>query len=107
MRFDEYQARADGFALPTARGMMYLIPGLAAEAGEVCGVHAKFLRDGPFRDNSKLREDMAKELGDCLWFIAVIAKQFDIPLAVIAEMNIRKLQDRFDRNKIGGSGDDR
>lgn len=107
MEFDQYQKLTDTFAKPTARGMMYLIPGLAAEAGEVCGKYAKHLRDAHFRDNQALKEDMVKELGDCLWFIAMIGNQFNVPLSEIAAKNILKLEDRLSRNTIGGSGDDR
>jgi len=107
MEFNEYQDRAETYALSTAKGLMYLIPGLAAESGEVAGKWAKYLRDAHFRDNSILKEDMKKELGDCLWFIAMIAEQFNIKLEDVAITNIDKLEDRKQRNQIGGSGDER
>lgn len=107
MQLNEYQQQAETYALTGAKGLMYLVPGLAAEAGEVAGKWAKYLRDGQFRDHVTLREDMKKELGDCLWFIAIIAEQFNLSLTDVAVANLEKLEDRKQRNQIGGSGDDR
>lgn len=47
------------------------------------------------------------ELGDTLWYVAVLADHFGLPFEDIAERNIRKLADRQQRGAIGGSGDDR
>jgi len=85
---------------------MYLIPGLAAEAGEVAGVYAKFLRDTN-RELNPIQEQMMKELGDCLWFVASIAKLYNVKLSDIAKMNIEKLEGRLQRGTIGGSGNER
>jgi NTP pyrophosphatase (non-canonical NTP hydrolase) len=54
-----------------------------------------------------IKNDMMKELGDCLWFVASIAKLYDVKLSDIARMNIDKLEGRKQRGTIGGSGDDR
>ena len=103
---DAYQEEAFNYALPSAKGLMYMIPGLAAEAGEVAGVYAKFLRDAN-RDLYPIKNDLMKELGGCLWFVASIAKLYDVKLSDIARMNIDKLEGRKQRNTIGGSGNDR
>ena len=103
---DAYQEQAYTYAMPSAKGLMYLIPGLAAEAGEVAGVYAKFLRDAN-RSLYPIQNDLMKELGDCLWFVASIAKLYDVKLSDVAKMNIEKLEGRLQRGTIGGSGDDR
>ena len=103
---DAYQDQAYTYAQPSAKGLMYLIPGLAAEAGEVAGVYAKFLRDTN-RELNPIQDQMMKELGDCLWFVASIAKLYNVKLSDIAKMNIEKLEGRLQRGTIGGSGDDR
>lgn len=103
---DAYQDQAYTYAQPSAKGLMYLIPGLAAEAGEVAGVYAKFLRDTN-RELNPIQDQMMKELGDCLWFVASIAKLYNVKLSDIAKMNIEKLEGRLQRGTIGGSGDER
>ena len=103
---DAYQDQAYTYAQPSAKGLMYLIPGLAAEAGEVAGVYAKFLRDTN-RELNPIQEQMMKELGDCLWFVASIAKLYNVKLSDIAKMNIEKLEGRLQRGTIGGSGNER
>ena len=103
---DSYQEQAFTYAKPSAKGLMYLVPGLAAEAGEVAGVYAKFLRDAN-RDLYPIQDDLMKEIGDCLWFVASIAKLYDVKLSEVAKMNIDKLEGRLQRGTIGGSGDNR
>ena len=103
---DAYQEQAYTYAMPSAKGLMYLIPGLSAEAGEVAGVYAKFLRDAN-RELYPIKDQLMKELGDCLWFVASIAKTYNVKLSEVAKMNIDKLEGRLQRGTIGGSGDDR
>lgn len=69
--FTTYQAQALTTALPSALTMDYLAPGLIAELGEVCGKRAKAVRDG--WDTDRLNREVCAELGDCLWFVALIA----------------------------------
>ena len=38
---------------------------------------------------------------------AALANDLNMPLAMIASLNEKKLRDRFDRGKINGSGDNR
>ena len=51
--------------------------------------------------------EIVKELGDILWYIAQVASYLDVPLSDIATKNIDKLQNRLERNKLRGSGDNR
>ena len=53
------------------------------------------------------KKELAKELGDILWYLAMVSKYLGMEFSKVAEMNIEKLQDRFERNKIHGSGDNR
>lgn len=104
MNFKEYQAQAIYFRKPTA-DLIYAVMGLNEEAGEVAGKFAKWRRDGT--DMDKLRQDVIKELGDCLWMIAAIASDLGVPLEEVASMNIEKLSSRLSRNVISGTGDNR
>jgi len=55
----------------------------------------------------ELQKSLAKELGDVLWYVAVLADELDLILKYIAEENIKKLASRQERGKISGSGDNR
>lgn len=77
--------------------------GLVGESGEVAEKLKKSYRDGV----NIVPEDMAKELGDVLYYIARVGEYFNYTLEEIAELNIDKLADRQKRGKISGSGDER
>lgn len=109
MQLNYYQDAAIETLLPSADNLTYLVAGLAAEAGEVAGKYAKYFRDS---DKSpaeyfKLREDLIKELGDMLWFVAVMADKLDYALEDVAKLNLIKLKSRQQRGTLKGSGDER
>lgn len=61
------------------------------EAGETADLIKKHLYHGHELD----RGEVAKELGDLLWYIAGIATALDLDLGDIAQGNIDKLRKRF------------
>ena len=63
----------------------------------------KNMRDG----NTYSKEDIAKELGDCLWYIAALCRDLDINMEDVAEANLEKLRNRMKNDTLSGSGDDR
>lgn len=101
---NHYQARAKETAIyPRDHAVTYPLLGLAGEVGEFCNKYKKVLRDGkPFDP-----QDQASELGDILWYIALVADDCGISLGSIAAENLRKLHDRQNRGVLGGSGDNR
>ncbi|HVC58502.1 MAG TPA: nucleoside triphosphate pyrophosphohydrolase family protein [Candidatus Acidoferrales bacterium] len=106
MDFDEYQTKASetSAAPPELDGQMYYFSlGLAGEVGELLNKIKKIARDG----KRPSREDISGELGDVLWYLSQIAKEFDIPLSEVADYNIKKLASRRERGVISGSGDER
>jgi len=109
MNLDDYQTAALRTAAPKDKHneVFHLILGLTGEAGEIAEKAKKIVRDKK-SDFSQLDvEDLKKELGDVLWYVAVLADYFDIPLSEVGEKNIAKLADRQKRGLIGGSGDNR
>lgn len=109
MTFDEYHKAALRTAAPKTKDneLFHLVLGLVGEAGEIAEKFKKLIRDQN-TDLTKLdKEDMTKELGDVLWYVAVLADHLDIQLSEVAEKNIAKLASRQARNLISGSGDDR
>jgi len=106
MKLDEYQMRAESTAIyPNEYAIIYPALGLTGEAGEVADKVKKIIRDG----NSDLfyKDNIAKELGDVLWYVAVLARDLGYSLEEIAQTNLDKLEDRKNRDMLKGSGDDR
>lgn len=110
MDFTSYQASAAETAIYPTEGMLgilYTGLGLANEAGEVAGKIKKMLRDEGATLTLARREQIAAEIGDVLWYCAMLAYELGVPLRDIAEQNIAKLADRAERNVLGGDGDKR
>ena len=105
MDIDDYQRKAMKFRLPTANGT-YALLNLAAEAGEVLSLAAKFIRDGDTYPE-EYRASMKKELGDIMWMVAAVAKDHNLSLSDICTKNLDKLESRKIRDAIQGSGDNR
>ena len=78
---------------------------MAGEAGEVADKVKKIYRDG--RDDARFKGDIARDIGDVLWYCAALADDLGYSLQQIAEMNIYKLQCRMNKGTIIGDGDDR
>lgn len=104
MNLREYQELAARLALPTALNHQYLSLGLVGEAGEVASLFAKAVRDSGGLVN---RDSLKKELGDVLWFVAVLAEFYNMDMHDVAVANINKLRSRQERGTLQGSGDDR
>jgi len=114
--FDHYQEQcASEFAFYPGM-LLYPALGLAGEAGEVVEKVKKLIRDDEmpldeFFDTREIdaekRLAIARECGDVLFYLAMIADDIDYTLGEIAEMNIEKLADRKNRGHLRGSGDNR
>lgn len=82
--------------------------GLAGEAGEVVEKIKKLMRDTDAKIlTADQRHEIAKELGDVLWYVANLAADLEYSFNKIAEMNLNKLRSRKDRDVLKGSGDNR
>ena len=106
MTFNQYQI----IALSTAKykdEIIYPMLGLCGETGEVAEKIKKTIRDkdGIFTDEIKL--EIAKELGDVLWYISALSNDIGYSLENIAKLNNEKLLSRHSRNVISGNGDNR
>jgi NTP pyrophosphatase (non-canonical NTP hydrolase) len=91
---DEYQdaaARTINPSLTDEQRLLDAAAGLAEEAGEVLAHVRKHLMQGRPLD----REAVARELGDALWCIAIVARSLDVPLSSVAARNVEKLSARY------------
>jgi NTP pyrophosphatase (non-canonical NTP hydrolase) len=104
MELNQYLNEVKQFALPTALNREYLSLGLAGEAGEVASLVAKSVRDSEGVVNPA---NLAKELGDVMWFVVMLCAYYGIKPDAVLEANIAKLRSRQERGVIGGSGDER
>lgn len=113
MNLDEYQDKARLTAVNTATE--HFAFGLLEEAGEIAAVFKRVWRHDPSYldpgdDNgmSEMAYDkLEAEIGDLLWYVAMLADNLGFSLEGIAEHNLAKLQRRQAEDKIRGSGDDR
>lgn len=65
--------------------------GLCGEAGEIADSIKKFQFHGHDLD----RDELVKELGDILWYVALAATALDVPLDEVMQRNIDKLRRRY------------
>jgi NTP pyrophosphatase (non-canonical NTP hydrolase) len=65
--------------------------GISSEAGEVTGLLEKHLCQGHELDREKLK----KELGDVLWYMAMLLDATDTSFEEVMEANIAKLRARY------------
>ncbi len=87
--------------------MMGQILGLSDESGEVLGKFKKLLRDKSGKLTDEDRKEIAKELGDILWYVSSVSHLLGYSLDEVARMNIDKLSSRKERGVLHGSGDNR
>ena len=89
------------------RNVTYPALGLCGESGEVAEKVKKAIRDDRGKITSERREEIIKESGDVMWYLAAIASELKMSLEDIAKANIKKLASRVSRGKLRGSGDNR
>ena len=98
---NEYQEKCKATAIyPKKDAIAYLSLGLVSEAGEVAGKVKKNIRDGT-------ESNVVSEIGDVLWYCAMLANELDANLGKIMEDNLYKLNSRKERGTLAGSGDNR
>lgn len=97
MKFEHYQKFVNAGVDLSAHGdsfrerLMLAGMGLGGEAGEVCD-HAKKVA---FHDMEMDRDALVKELGDVLWYYALMLQTNSITLDEVMEANVFKLCQRY------------
>ena len=77
--------------------------GLVGEAGEVAEKIKKLIRDS----TRFTEEDIAKELGDVIFYATALGNIYGHSLVEIIKLNMCKLDGREARGTLKGSGDNR
>ena len=71
---DMYQQVAKQTAIyPREQAIIYPTLGLTGEAGEVANKVKKIIRDDGNKINEGLVQEISAEIGDCLWYISILA----------------------------------
>ncbi len=100
----EYQTEARKTLLVDNEHLLaYLALGLGGEAGEIQNKLKKVLRGDYSADT--IKDDLGAELGDVLWYLAMLADTLGLDLDVIAQANLDKLASRQQRGQLRGAGD--
>lgn len=109
MTADFYEMKAGQTAIfPKNQALEYLALGLTSEAGEVAGKVKKLIRDGEDVEGFEMKKiAIASEVGDVIWYCAMLAKEVGVPLNDIMKENLKKLHGRKTRGTLQGSGDNR
>lgn len=111
MKMNDYQSASGATAIypgqGEALGLAYVTLGLAGEAGEIANKVKKILRDNNGVISNEVRNDLLKESGDVLWYLARLVDELGGHLGGVADENLRKLLDRQRRGVLTGSGDTR
>jgi NTP pyrophosphatase (non-canonical NTP hydrolase) len=110
MTFDEYQKQALTTAENDYEPLMertIWAMGVSGEAGEVIEKWKKIVAYKSGKVSDADLADLAKELGDVVWYIAVFAHSLGLSFDDIMRRNVEKLKDRKKRAVIRGVGDNR
>ena len=110
MTFEEYQKQALMTVLSTGdefKDLLHWVLGITGEAGEVAEKLKKIIRDKNSVVSDDDKKELATELGDVLWYLAVFANDLGVSMDEIAQTNLDKLKSRKERGVLGGSGDNR
>lgn len=106
MTLNEYQKHALETAIYEEK-IIYPTLGMTGEAGEVADKVKKVIRDNRKEFTPEIKAEIMKEIGDVLWYCATLSHDLGYSLEEVAQTNVDKLRSRMNRNKLGGSGDNR
>jgi len=109
MTFEEYQTQSRKTAIYPNLGNNYIYPvlGLSGESGEVAEKIKKVIRDNGGVVSEEKKQEIKKELGDVLWYVAQISSELGLTMEEVAQGNLDKLASRMERGQLQGSGDNR
>lgn len=110
MTLDEYQQLALKTSISHPDTLMdktIWVMGIAGEAGEVVEKWKKIVayKDGVITDKDK--QELKKEMGDVVWYVAVLAHSLGMSFEEVMKLNVEKLKDRMERGVTKGEGDNR
>lgn len=91
MNANEYQRKAMRTATHKCYDLANAALGLTGEAGEVADIIKKHLYQG----HDLYPSEVIEELGDVIWYVALMADYFNVTLGFVMQQNITKLKARY------------
>jgi len=110
MNFNDYQRKALRTVISEGNefnDLLHWVLGINGESGEIAEKVKKIIRDKGGKVSDTDKEQLGREIGDVLWYLAVFAHHLGIEFDKVAQGNIKKLADRQQRGRLQGSGDHR
>jgi NTP pyrophosphatase (non-canonical NTP hydrolase) len=110
MTLNEYQTEALMTALWSGdemKDLAHWVLGVTGESGEIAEKVKKIIRDFDGKLSEDAKKELMKEIGDVMWYLAVLSENLGYTFEEVGKKNITKLRDRQARNKLHGSGDNR
>lgn len=109
MEFSNYQNQAKRTAIYPAThsiiGLMYVVLGLTGECGEIANDIKKTVRDDKGVLSVERSNHLIDELGDVLWYAAMLCYELDTTLETVALRNLAKLRKRQRDNTLRDNED--
>lgn len=94
MKLEDYQKRSyvalQNHESNKDRVLNWVI-GLSEEVGEILNL----IKHKYWGGEEIEKIEMAKEIGDVLWYLSALASSFSINIGAVAELNVMKLEKRF------------
>ena len=109
MELKEYQKKAKETAIYPKLVYPWIYPafGLSGETGEVLEKLKRVIRSKNGVVDAESLEGLKKEIGDVLWYLAMLSEELGVSMDDIAEENIAKLRSRKERGVLHSEGDNR
>lgn len=97
MKLSEYESvveETNNYAEHFCETLMMAVA-LAGEVGEFCNKLKKVGHDYQWQNaQAQMIPELVDELGDVLWYVAAMARQCNVTMSGLMEMNARKLLER-------------
>lgn len=117
MKIEDYQKEAKSTAIYeeslreivsdydhlTLLNVSYVLLGLSGEVGEIQNKFKKVLRGD--KELGEFIGEAIGEIGDVMWYVAMLCNELNLDLSSVIEINNRKLSSRKDRGVLMGDGD--
>ena len=109
---DEYQEFTSSTAIyreplgAIPERLAYCMFGLSGEVGEIAEKFKKKLRGGGSLTEFQGDDDIAKEVGDVMYYLVAMAAELGYSGSDILKLNVEKITSRQKRGTIQGDGDE-